>query len=260
MAISSRKTIWCYWHLSWTRSVSSTGAVCSVSSAFRGTWINLFVWQHFDHLHLEGLTVWSCALFLLLARLLHHLFVHPGMIMLVWTANLSSISHPWHKTIEWTSTRTTNLNLTSEQEQIDEVLHQKGGGNGLNRLADQSITICQLQLHDMLFRPTTIMVTRNGTLNYLARERWGPTLLRIVAIIRVITNWMPSTAISLKCLFVFFRVVECQFELSSRKGEYVFCEQRSSRKSFLVQNHTSKPSGREELLLAISPLDLVASG
>ena len=104
------------------------------------------------------------------------------------------------------------------------------------------------------------MVTHNGTLNYLARERWGPTLLRIVAIIRVITNWMPSTAISLKCLFVFFRVVECQFELSSRKGECVFCEQRFSRKSLLVQNHTSKPSGREELLLAISPLDLVASG
>ena len=53
------------------------------------------------------------------------------------------ISRPLHKTIELTSTRTTNLNLTLEQEQIDEVLHQKGGGNGLNRLADQSITICQ---------------------------------------------------------------------------------------------------------------------
>lgn len=27
-------------------------------------------------------------------------------------------------------------------------------------------------------------------------ERWGPTLLRTVAIIIVITNWTPSTAIT----------------------------------------------------------------
>ena len=38
----------------------------------------------------------------------------------------------------------------------------------------------------------------------LARERWGPTLLRIVAIIRVMTNWMPSTAIFAKLSFSSF--------------------------------------------------------
>ena len=100
----------------------------------------------------------------------------------------------------------------------------------------------------------------------LARERWGPTLLRMVAIIRVMTNWMPSTAIFTKLLLVFslyYRCscLTCQKSLSFTGSFPLLKEEAVISSSFPtvplnislnVQSYSSQPICRKIPFLSIS--------
>ena len=91
----------------------------------------------------------------------------------------------------------------------------------------------------MTFFGQLLLFTVGNAYN-LARERWGPTLLRIVAIIRVMTNWMPSTAIfanlSFSSFFHRWGFLTCQqtfHSLLAFLGERLFKEEEVISSSFV---------------------------